>query len=131
MDILPGAHANVLIYLISFIQEIFDWPVFLQNPETKRRIGISILVYKLWLIRSESICKGINPKSYAATARRIAAEGNIGGEIVGTLNLHSMGVDWRESRRIVICIVDCLYGFVYIFLISGPAGGAKPRVAFL
>ena len=67
------------------------------------------------LIRSESICKGINPKSYAATTGRIAAEGNTGGEIVGTLNLHSMG-DWRESRRIVICIVDCLYGSVYMSL---------------
>jgi hypothetical protein len=39
MDILPGANANVLIYLISFIQEIFEWPVYLQNPETKRRIS--------------------------------------------------------------------------------------------
>ena len=40
MDILPGVHANVLIYLMSFIRQIFEWPVFLQNPEAKRRIGL-------------------------------------------------------------------------------------------
>ena len=39
MDVLPGPHANVLIYLMSFIRRIFEWPVFLQNPEAKRRIG--------------------------------------------------------------------------------------------
>lgn len=42
MDILPSAYANVLIYLMSFIRQIFEWPVFLENPETKRRIGIAI-----------------------------------------------------------------------------------------
>ena len=41
MDLLPGAHANVLIYLMEFIRQIFAWPIFLQNPEVKRRIGMS------------------------------------------------------------------------------------------
>jgi len=39
MDVIPGAHANVLIYLLSFIRQIFEWPVLLENPEAKRRIG--------------------------------------------------------------------------------------------
>ena len=41
MDILPGPHANVLIFLMSFIRQILEWPVFVQNPEAKRRIGMS------------------------------------------------------------------------------------------
>jgi hypothetical protein len=39
MDILPGPHANVLIFLMSFIKQILEWPVFVQNPEAKRRTG--------------------------------------------------------------------------------------------
>ena len=40
MDILPNAHANVLLYLIAFLRQLFEWPVFLENPEAKRRICI-------------------------------------------------------------------------------------------
>jgi hypothetical protein len=47
VDILPGAHANVLIYLLSFLRQVFQWPVFLQNPEGKRRIGI------MWVYRAK------------------------------------------------------------------------------
>lgn len=39
MDVIPGGHANVLIYLISFLHQVFEWPILLQNPEAKRRIG--------------------------------------------------------------------------------------------
>ena len=39
MDLVPGAHANVLMYLLSFIRKLFEWPLLLQNPEAKRRIG--------------------------------------------------------------------------------------------
>jgi hypothetical protein len=38
MDVLPSAHANVLIYLISFLQQIFESATYLENPEAKRRI---------------------------------------------------------------------------------------------
>lgn len=60
MDVLPGPHANVLIYLISFIRQIFEWHVFLQNPEAKRRIGTAL---KGSADSSSSILESINTKS--------------------------------------------------------------------
>jgi len=60
MDILPGAHANVLIFLISFIRQILEWPIYLQNPETKRRIGMTL---DNGVDCSECIRKSTNPVS--------------------------------------------------------------------
>jgi hypothetical protein len=54
MDILPGPHANVLIFLMSFIRQILEWPVFIQNPEAKRRTG---RICRLWLIVGRAFAK--------------------------------------------------------------------------
>jgi len=40
VDVLPGPHANVLIFLMSFLRQMFEWKILLQNPEAKRRIGM-------------------------------------------------------------------------------------------
>ena len=81
MDILLGAHANVLIYLISFIQEMFEWPVYLQNPEAKRRISCHRIGNRLTF--SSGFCEGLNSKSSVAASGGTAAEGNIGDETFG------------------------------------------------
>src|SRR5437764_1561377 len=81
MDILPGVHANVLIYLISFIQEMFEWPVYLQNPEAKRRISCHRIGNRLTF--SSGFCEGLNSKSSVAASGGTAAEGNIGDETFG------------------------------------------------
>jgi hypothetical protein len=52
MDILPGPHANVLIFLMSFVRQILEWPVFVQNPEAKRRIGTT----SRWKLTNSSAC---------------------------------------------------------------------------
>jgi hypothetical protein len=81
MDILPGAHANVLIYLISFIQEMFEWPVYLQNPEAKRRISCHRVENQLTF--SSDFCEGLNSKSSVAASGGTAPEGNLGDETFG------------------------------------------------
>jgi hypothetical protein len=61
MDILPGPHANVLIFLMSFIRQILEWPVFIQNAEAKRRTGRICR----WIVAncSTGVCQGVDSKS--------------------------------------------------------------------
>jgi len=58
MEILPGAHSNVLIYLVEFLRQVFSWPIFLQNPENKRRIGMATsMTYPLILFSVRAFSK--------------------------------------------------------------------------
>ena len=74
MDVLPGPHANVLIYLMSFIQQIFEWPVFLQNPEAKRRIGTILIDPTNW---SPSFLESIDTNSDEGWFRRYTTERDV------------------------------------------------------
>jgi hypothetical protein len=85
MDVLPGPHANVLIYLISFIRQIFEWPVFLQNPEAKRRIST---VLEDSADSSSSFLKSINTESDEGWFRGCTTEGDVDCKGRGGLRIH-------------------------------------------
>jgi hypothetical protein len=76
MDVLPGPHANVLIYLMSFIRQIFEWHVFLQNPEAKRRIST---ILKDISDSSSGFLESINTKSDEGWFRGYTTERDVDG----------------------------------------------------
>lgn len=93
MDVLPGPHANVLIYLMSIIRQIFEWPVFLQNPEAKRRIST---ILKDISDSSSGFLESINTKSDEGWFRGYTTERDVDGKISRRLSIY---IHFRSSKQ--------------------------------